>query len=784
MDNLIIMEQMYIDAFNKTFDSDVLNLIDATYPDYEPGITYKKFLEFVKNLQSQHKDHEAKSFIIDLVHNTCCEYLKTSNPCLLIFSKLFNLFVLMEKTDEFILYCVTNLIFIALKLIYNQQFKYVKKLVDYNTIIDYDKLINLQPQINSIIYTNFINIIVHFINHINISTNHEDYAKLILLPILLNFNDLYLFYILINNLRPEFKNIPIYIDKNCIDIYKYNNNNNNIVIYANIILLQNDYNIFSVILEPNNNVHDHNNIHNKYVINFLKKRYQETGDIFFCYKIINFTSQFRSLCFKITIKNNYFNIPFYNLINVIFTNKLYHKIQNKNNFFLTIFEYYYLKIKKVRSSNLNNEYKHILNVLLTLLEHLDVNSKGGQQVMNKITYNYQFEYVSKLILNKLIDYVLKLKYTGDFIKFIFKYIMVNLNINYIVTSTDIDFEIDENNNIINVNESIQKFKKLLLKNKNKKKIILKIPMELQLKTLDDFTTGDGALKETFSQLFKIFWNRVTCNSTSIKWENEDLKKDLYYLGLLYAYCLFLEIFNVIPNYVFKFISELNITLDDLIDSSDQILVENIKKLNPNDIEELELTMSVTEIQKNNKIIQYDLIPNGHNILVTSENAERYIKLITDYYTFKNKDSIRVSNMKAFVRGVEKIFIGLTQCKSEKKKIICDLLLSLNTYPSINRDKLIKSIDCSNLRIKEWITQYLKTNDKKTLKKFIFYTTSSNYQLINEKITIKPIMYLSSLHLPFAKTCSKMLHVPNYNDYSSFENKLNMAIHNCIGFQME
>jgi hypothetical protein len=65
------------------------------------------------------------------------------------------------------------------------------------------------------------------------------------------------------------------------------------------------------------------------------------------------------------------------------------------------------------------------------------------------------------------------------------------------------------------------------------------------------------------------------------------------------------------------------------EETDPALAQSLRYILENDAEDLDIRFSVDEIV-NNESVEYELIPNGANILVTKDNAEEYVKLFLEY----------------------------------------------------------------------------------------------------------------------------------------------------------
>ncbi|KAH8582001.1 E3A like HECT domain containing ubiquitin ligase [Cryptosporidium sp. chipmunk genotype I] len=198
-----------------------------------------------------------------------------------------------------------------------------------------------------------------------------------------------------------------------------------------------------------------------------------------------------------------------------------------------------------------------------------------------------------------------------------------------------------------------------------------------------------------------------------------------------------------------------------------------------------LTLDLESLTDNNKHLEIDLIPNGRNIPVNSENKIVYIKLLTHYKLIK---SIKLQ-AEAFLRGLS------TVIPNE----------SLRLFSPYELQSLISGVyqklDVNNLKLNTCYTGYLETSQQiiwlwdilenefstEEQAEFLLFVTSSRkapllgFQHLNPKFGIQIVP--DNTRLPSASTCFNLLKLPSYNSKEILKLKLRQAIFNSKGFDL-
>uniref|UniRef100_A0A1I8G954 E3 ubiquitin-protein ligase n=1 Tax=Macrostomum lignano TaxID=282301 RepID=A0A1I8G954_9PLAT len=228
-----------------------------------------------------------------------------------------------------------------------------------------------------------------------------------------------------------------------------------------------------------------------------------------------------------------------------------------------------------------------------------------------------------------------------------------------------------------------------------------------------------------------------------------------------------------------------IVLKDM-ESVDEMYFNSLQFIVDNDPEDLDLTFSVEE-EVFGQQQEFDLIPNGRNLLVTNENKSEYIdKVITWRFVDRVKDQ-----MAAFMRGFSELidprFIQIFDA-AELELLLCGLQdIDVNDW---KRNTLFKGDYDPNhpVIINFWRAVYSFNNE--TRARLLQFVTGTSRVPMNgfselwgsngpQKFTIE--RWGSPDQLPRAHTCFNRMDLPPYSDYDSLRTKLVQAIENSEGF---
>lgn len=203
------------------------------------------------------------------------------------------------------------------------------------------------------------------------------------------------------------------------------------------------------------------------------------------------------------------------------------------------------------------------------------------------------------------------------------------------------------------------------------------------------------------------------------------------------------------------------------------IIDNIIK-NKDIIETLEITMSVTETIEG-KQVEYDLIPKGSSINVTSDNFDIYINELKDYYHCKKTDSYRYKLYQKFVNGFD---TKISKAQYIVLKYLSKRLKESSTIDNIKRvfkrtiDKYIREAKMEKkdyaVLIYNYFNDYVdKLEPEKLMKLFVFWTGHENCSS-NQYLTLR--VRKVSEGLPTVSTCSHLISFYRYRyaTYSQME----------------
>jgi hypothetical protein len=227
----------------------------------------------------------------------------------------------------------------------------------------------------------------------------------------------------------------------------------------------------------------------------------------------------------------------------------------------------------------------------------------------------------------------------------------------------------------------------------------------------------------------------------------------------------------------------------------------IKHIRSDNVESLDLTMTVRAADTDGNIRDFDLVENGGNISVGAHNVDTYIALVDDFYKRRGGRDVL---MNAFCAGfglygkIDKFggHINYTELKA------------MLTTPY----KITKEMYTSNLyyyyycgKHSTWLKEYVANLPDAKFDKFLefvcgtsiinkntLYTFGGNcrFSVNLYNITKNPYGYYDSKHMftvPYTTTCSKQINIPRCTDQTEFNTKMDLAMDNymlCDDFQLE
>lgn len=297
-------------------------------------------------------------------------------------------------------------------------------------------------------------------------------------------------------------------------------------------------------------------------------------------------------------------------------------------------------------------------------------------------------------------------------------------------------------------------------------------------------------KELFDPSKKLFsyYNPSNLCYFSISTVNNE---ELYYLV---GAVLGLAIYNStildlkLPRALYKKLLGHKVTLDDFT-QLDQNAGKGLKKLLLlENVEELSIYFEVSFKDVEGQLITHELITDGSNVLVNDTNKYEYVERYLNFFL----SDICKSRFDSFQRGFYNVVGGNALSLFTPKEIEQILIGDSNEgaidtmmMRSITRYKGFESND----KVISWFWHYFDSCVPEVQKKILFFVTGT-YRL--------PATGLPSLHfkisrisaekgcsrLPTSHTCFNELCLSDYESEVEFRNKMEIAINNCEGFELE
>jgi ubiquitin-protein ligase E3 C len=257
----------------------------------------------------------------------------------------------------------------------------------------------------------------------------------------------------------------------------------------------------------------------------------------------------------------------------------------------------------------------------------------------------------------------------------------------------------------------------------------------------------------------------TCDSEHVD-KNYDYAKTYEFLGFIVAKAIIDDI-RIYPNFSPIFLNNCLEIENSFIDlkTYDSDLYKNLVTLKTyeGDVEnDLGLYFSLS-IEKNGKIINFDLIENGNNIPVTKANRLMYIKKITEYYlTVQFKEVVhnfRIGMSKVINMDILRLYTG-----DELRQIIFGFDKDVFTVSDMQMNTIIEGFNMDDERDVQCINdlyKILEEFNQKEKEKFLFFCTSLKRLPIGgfEKLRPKFTICKSNQTVPTSSTCANMLKLP-------------------------
>jgi hypothetical protein len=169
-----------------------------------------------------------------------------------------------------------------------------------------------------------------------------------------------------------------------------------------------------------------------------------------------------------------------------------------------------------------------------------------------------------------------------------------------------------------------------------------------------------------------------------------------------------------------------------------------------------------------------LIHGGEKIQVTTENREKYFKLIIKW----ELKGYAKKSIEKFVKGFNAVAVSL-------KTLRCDEIRFIMSGFDENDAEFVKSsIDhgsSSMKRVKMWLVDWLNQIDLESIKKFLKFSTGNSMVPIKRDYW-KIIVNKGNGKLPISHTCFYTIDVPNYQTFEELCKGFQIAIEfGCEGF---
>jgi len=269
--------------------------------------------------------------------------------------------------------------------------------------------------------------------------------------------------------------------------------------------------------------------------------------------------------------------------------------------------------------------------------------------------------------------------------------------------------------------------------------------------------------------------------------HEEAVKLYVFLGKVVGKAIY-EMFLLEPQFSRVFLNRLLGRLNEVDDVAalDRELHRNMLRIKEsNNIEELDLYFSVSYSDAG-YYEEIDLIPDGRNVPVTSDNLTRYFHLMANYKT--NVQFRRQTE--AFLRGIQCV-LPLAWLKMFDPYEL-NILIS-GSPQGFDVEDLKRNSVCSggyqeDSPVVQWLWKLLQHHMKpEDMGRFLMFVTScSRAPLLGFK-TLYPKFCIhrvpSGQLLPTASTCANLLKLPDYASYEVLRTKLLQAITAEAGFDL-
>ena len=241
--------------------------------------------------------------------------------------------------------------------------------------------------------------------------------------------------------------------------------------------------------------------------------------------------------------------------------------------------------------------------------------------------------------------------------------------------------------------------------------------------------------------------------------------------------------NIIDKDLYKFLKDML----ELIKKKKEI-IEKDKNISDEELENKVLynneKLSSADIYFTFPGYQFDLKPNGKDILLNTKNIEEYINLIYDFIFYKGINKIteafregfnvvfNINELRCFTgEELEEIIFGTDKQKWDKET------LYENLKPEHGYNK--------NSKIFNELIQFMTSLDKDEQKRFLIFTTGASrlplggFKALSPKLTVVKKSMNGNDNpdhfLPTVMTCQNYLKIPQYSTYEILKEKFNLAM---------
>jgi ubiquitin-protein ligase E3 C len=227
---------------------------------------------------------------------------------------------------------------------------------------------------------------------------------------------------------------------------------------------------------------------------------------------------------------------------------------------------------------------------------------------------------------------------------------------------------------------------------------------------------------------------------------------------------------------------------DDVSSLDQQLFQSLmqlKKFTAEQLAELELTFCVSRAA-GDQITVIDLIPDGRDVLVTSDNVRQYIYKVCDYYVNHSIEG----HTKAFVNGLSDVLQPgwLQMFAADELQLLISGDEDVDVSDLKKNTNYVGGFSETHEEIKWFWELVEKDFSLEQRKQLIKFATSvpraplQGFATLNPKFCVQRTVTSDDM-LPTAGTCMNMLRLPRYSSKAVLREKLVYAIESQSGFAL-